>query len=576
MLSEQITKKFNSFAYCKHRLMGAYFQSARKGLCVSMTPMLNVLKNGIAFHKLIAVKKRYFYTRSDRLRARYAASVFCVACFALSFSYQNLSAPADIEPLQVAVVQEESVPVKGIKTFAELDSEDGMGTPELTVYSRVLPNNIVDLIKREDKAEPQDDGFRELKIKSGQTVAGVLQTAGVDGDEARRIVKVLGEHIDLRKVKAGQTIKARFEDVLMPVVAQATPSDAESAVLDDATADVASAIEPAAGEEADMSLQKSLTEITMVIDPIKSVYVQKNGDSYKAEIKEKEVVKRTYAGTTEIQTSLYGSAARSGIPSQIIGKMIRMYSFSVDFQRDIRRDDKIEILYDVYETEDGDAVRYGDILYANLSVSGKNIPLYRYEQSEGRAGYYDKDGKSIKKTLMRTPVDGARMSSGFGMRKHPVLGYNKMHKGVDFAAPIGTPIYAAGDGVLEEVGRKGAYGNYIRVRHTSSLKTAYAHMHKFAKGMRKGTRVQQGEVIGYVGSTGRSTGPHLHFEVVLNGQQVNPNRVDLPMGDALKGKEMDKFKAMIKKYNEQYVQLLKSMKFASNEQPKEQTKKVAG
>lgn len=540
--------------------------------------MLNVLKSGIAFHKLIAVKKRYFYTRSNRLRARYAVSVFCVACFALAFSYQNMSAP-DIEPLQVAVVGEENVSAEGIKTFAELDSEDGMGTPELTVYSRVLPNNIVDLIKRDEKAEQKDDGFRELKIKSGQTVAGVLQTAGVDGDEARRIVKVLGEHIDLRKIKAGQTIKARFEDVLVPVVSSASitaESDAELAALEDTAADGVNAIEPAAGLEADLSLQKSLTEITMVIDPIKSVYVQKDGDSYKAEIKEKDVVKRTYAGTTEIQTSLYGSAARSGIPSQIIGKMIRMYSFSVDFQRDIRRDDKIEILYDVYETEDGDAVRYGDILYANLSVSGKNIPLYRYENSEGRSGYYDKDGKSIKKTLMRTPVDGARMSSGFGMRRHPVLGYNKMHKGVDFAAPIGTPIYAAGDGVIEEVGRKGAYGNYIRVRHTSSLKTAYAHMHKFAKGMRKGSRVQQGEVIGYVGSTGRSTGPHLHFEVVLNGQQVNPNRVDLPMGDALKGKEMDRFKAMIRKYNEQYVELLKSMKFASHEPQKEQTKKVAG
>jgi murein DD-endopeptidase MepM/ murein hydrolase activator NlpD len=538
-----------------------------------MTFKLNVLENGIAFHKLFALKKRYFYTRSNKLRARYAVSALCFACFTLSFSYQVLNAP-DKGSLQVASVERGAVSMQEIKTFAELEDPDaGMGTPELTVYSRVLPNNIVDLIKREDKKDPKDDGVRELKIKSGQTVAGVLQTAGVTGDEAHKIVKALGEHIDLRKVKAGQTIKARFEDILVPVIAEQSEENA-SIDIADITEDAAN-IEPSAGDQA-MESQKSLTEISMVIDPIKSVTVQRNGDGYTAEIKEKEVIKRTYAGTTEIQTSLYGSAARSGIPSQIIGKMIRMYSFSVDFQRDIRREDKIELLYDVYETEDGEAVRYGDILYANLSVSGKNIPLYRFENSEERSGYYDQNGKSIKKTLMRTPIDGGRMSSGFGMRKHPVLGYNKMHKGVDFAAPIGTPIYAAGDGVLEEVGRKGGYGNYIRVRHSGNLKTAYAHMHKFAKGMSKGKRVSQGDVIGYVGTTGRSTGPHLHFEVLMNGKQVNPNRVDLPMGDALKGKDLENFKAMIKKYNEQYVELLKSMKFAFLNSEKPQARKVAG
>ncbi|MFP4313934.1 MAG: M23 family metallopeptidase, partial [Alphaproteobacteria bacterium] len=188
-------------------------------------------------------------------------------------------------------------------------------------------------------------------------------------------------------------------------------------------------------------------------------------------------------------------------------------------------------------------------------------------------------GQSIKKTLMKTPVDGARMSSKFGMRRHPILGYNKMHKGVDFAAPLGTPIYAAGDGVLEKVGRNGGYGNYMRIRHTNGLKTAYAHLHKFAKGMSVGKRVKQGQVIGYIGSTGRSTGPHLHYEVILNGKQVNPNRVDLPIGDSLKGKDLDNFKRYISKYDQMYAELSRGQKFASldsDNKEDEDKKKKAG
>lgn len=524
-----------------------------------MLPMLNVLKKKMPLHRLLAFKKRHIYTRTNKIRARYAVSGFCVACFALAFSLQNSPFSSDLSSAN-------SVSSNAAQDVALV--EPSSGAAEFAAYSRVLPNNLIDLVRRnEAAAEKPDDGVREFVIESGQTVAGILQNVGVSGADSHKIVEALSEHIDLRKVKAGQSFKAKFDKVN---VVESAPA------LDGNTGDDAADLHAVKSEE-QSNKAETLAEITMTIDPIKSVSVQKSGDEYKAEIKEKEVLKRTYAGTAEIQTSLYGSAARSGIPSQIIGKMIRMYSFSVDFQRDIRRDDKIELLYDVYETEDGEAVRYGEILYANLSVSGRDIPLYRFENSQGNVGYYDEKGQNTKKTLMKTPVDGARMSSGFGMRKHPILGYNKMHKGVDFAAPIGTPIYAAGDGKLEKVGRNGAYGNYILIRHTSGLKTAYAHMHKFGKGIRAGGRVQQGDVIGYVGSTGRSTGPHLHFEVLLNGKQVNPNRVDLPIGEPLGTKDLDKFKAMIKKYNEQYVELLKSMKFASSEQEKSGTsRKVAG
>ena len=309
--------------------------------------------------------------------------------------------------------------------------------------------------------------------------------------------------------------------------------------------------------------ERSFKSLVMKVDPVKSVLVEKTDDeTFTSELQEKELVKREYAYSTDIETSLYGSAARAGIPPQIIAEMIRIYSWNVDFQRDIRSGDKIEVLYEVQETEDGDYARYGEVLYANLSVGGTPVPIYRYEMKDGRVDYFQPDGFSVRKTLMKTPVDGARLSSGFGMRKHPVLGYNKMHKGLDFAAPTGTPIYAAGDGVVEYAGRFSSYGNYVRIRHNSKLKTAYAHMHKFASGVSVGKRVNQGDVIGYIGTTGRSTGPHLHYEVHVNNSQVNPRSVDLPTGEQLTGEEKKKFEGVMASLNQQYAALSKGLKFA--------------
>ena len=221
-------------------------------------------------------------------------------------------------------------------------------------------------------------------------------------------------------------------------------------------------------------------------------------------------------------------------------------------------------MYETYETEDGDFARYGDVLYASLMVGGKTIPVYRYKSDDGVVDYYRENGTSLKRILMQTPIDGARMSSGYGMRHHPVLGYNKMHKGVDFAAPRGTPIYAAGNGVVEKAGRHGGYGNYIRIRHSNGLKTAYAHMRKFAKGMSDGKRVSQGQVIGYVGTTGRSTGPHLHFEVLKNGKQVNPKSIKSSGGEKLAGKSLRNFQKEILLIKQKYAHLDNDVKLANN------------
>lgn len=498
----------------------------KKLMASLMHSSLNVLCD-FSFHKVVKFRHRYVLTRSNRIRVRYAATGFAVCALAGIFAFSGTQQ----HEMNVALV-EMSQDVRPLEITERQDIEE---KSPLSVYASVLPENFIDLVRVAPAAGEEETGARKFEIKSGETIGGILQNAGLNSTESHKVVEALKKHVDMRKIQAGQVFDARFE---------------KSAPAEDAE-----------GSEAGLVL----AEMSMDIDSIKSVNILKDGDAFKAEIKEKEVIKRTYAGSTEIQTSLYGSAARSGIPSPVIAKIIRMYSWSVDFQRDIRRDDKIEVLYDVYETEDGKHVRYGDIQYANLNLGGIDLQLYQYEDDNGSTSYYDKLGRSAKKTIMKTPVDGARMSSGFGMRKHPILGYGKMHKGVDFAAPIGTPVYAAGDGVLEEVGRKGAYGNYVRIRHTSSLKTAYAHLHKFAKGMSSGKRVKQGDLIAYVGSTGRSTGPHLHFEVLMNGEQVNPNRVDLSIGEDLKGKKLDRFKRLMKDLEQKYVQTAKGMKFAAHE-----------
>ncbi|MEE3095102.1 MAG: peptidoglycan DD-metalloendopeptidase family protein, partial [Pseudomonadota bacterium] len=256
-----------------------------------------------------------------------------------------------------------------------------------------------------------------------------------------------------------------------------------------------------------------------------------------------------------IDTSLYVAGVNAGLRQATLAKLIQAFSFDVDFQRDIRRGDAFNVMYEEYRDEDGAVVKSGDILVAELTSSGKTSRLYRFETKDGFTDFYDAKGQSVRKALLRTPIDGARISSSYGMRRHPILGYNKMHKGLDFAARRGTPIFAAGNGLVEYAGRNGGYGKYVRIRHNSTFKTAYAHMHRYGKGIRKGRRVKQGQIIGYVGSTGRSTGPHLHYEVHKNGRQVNPRSIKLPSGRKLKGRELRTFKAHMAALEKQYAAL---------------------
>jgi murein DD-endopeptidase MepM/ murein hydrolase activator NlpD len=238
--------------------------------------------------------------------------------------------------------------------------------------------------------------------------------------------------------------------------------------------------------------------------------------------------------------SLYKAATDQNIPPNTIIEFARIYGFQVDFQRDIRKGDKFQIMYEVFIDKEDKIIQTGEILFANLKLSGQDNSLYYFDKKDVQ-GHYNKNGKSVQKALMKTPINGARLSSSFGMRKHPIDGFNKMHKGTDFAAPKGTPIMASGNGIVKKAGWCGGGGNCVKIKHNSTYETVYAHMSKFARGIKKGVRVKQGQTIGYVGSTGKSTGPHLHYEVIVNGKRVNSQKLKLPSGKVLKDKDRELF-----------------------------------
>jgi len=291
----------------------------------------------------------------------------------------------------------------------------------------------------------------------------------------------------------------------------------------------------------DRSNQK-IIEFSYSVSKTKKIYLTRTKDfkSFNEKIITTKLTKKIIYEENIIMNSLYKSAIDTGIPDSIIVEFARIYGFEIDFQRDIRKKDSFQIMYEIFKDENDEIVEKGNILFANLNVQGMNYPLYFFNKKNLR-GHYDESGKSIIKTLMKTPINGARLSSPFGMRKHPIDGFNKMHKGTDFAAPMGTPIMASGNGVIVKAGWCGGGGNCVKIKHNSVYQTIYAHMSKFANKVKNGVRVKQGQIIGYVGSTGKSTGPHLHYEVIVNGKKINSQTLRLPSGKVLKGEDRKLF-----------------------------------
>lgn len=363
-------------------------------------------------------------------------------------------------------------------------------------------------------AEPQPAEV-VVTLESGQTLMEVLQNAGIDRIDSYHAVAALTTHFSPRKLRAGQEIALTLME------------------QPDAIAE---------GESGTPA--KYLASLSLEPDLERVIEVTRNSDgSFEGRETLHEFTEGFVRASGQIDNSLFLDGERAGVPVQIIAEMIRMYSYSVDFQREIQPGDKFEVYFSRKFDQANRPVKEGDVHYASLTVGGKVHKLWRFDPGNGEWDYFDENGQSMKKFLMKTPIDGARLSSGFGMRKHPILGYSKLHAGVDFAAPRGTPIYAAGDGTVKRANYFGSYGNYILIRHANGYETAYAHLNGFARGVKTGSRVRQGQIIGYVGTTGRSTGPHLHYEVHVNGKKMNPLALKVPTGRKLEGRELAAFKA---------------------------------
>jgi murein DD-endopeptidase MepM/ murein hydrolase activator NlpD len=352
-----------------------------------------------------------------------------------------------------------------------------------------------------------------VQVQRGDTLITVLVNAGVSHDDAYGAVEALQDLFAPRDLRPGQEIALTFS---APEKQHQGPVDFQLVSL---------SLQPSA----DRDLQ-----VTRDLD-----------GGFTAFAVDRPLTHRNVAVRGEINSSLFEATQNAGVPFAVITAAIKAFSYDVDFQRDIQPGDTFEFVYDRLDDEDGNLAKPGDLLYASLTLSGKTHEIYRYEMSDGFVDYFNPKGESVRKALLRTPIDGARITSGYGMRNHPILGYSKMHKGVDFGAPTGTPIFAAGDGVITKIGPFSSYGNYIQLKHNATYATAYAHISRFAKGLHVGSHVHQGDVIAYVGATGRATGPHLHFEVLVNGSQVNPTSVKLPSGSKLAGADLKKFKSAV-------------------------------
>ncbi len=352
-------------------------------------------------------------------------------------------------------------------------------------------------------------------VPRGGTLAGVLDDAGIDRVEAARAINALGDVYNLRRLRAGQRINLYLEVQPAPV-----------------------------GESSSEAAGLRLNGLSFRPDVERSITVARTFDE---DFRARETIatfeSEMVLASGTINTSLYEDALTAGATDRVVVELAGVLAYAIDFQRSIRAGDEFEILFERFMDEEGDVARTGDILYARYNGRRDPMDFFRFETPDGIVGYYSGDGESAQRLLMLTPINGARLSSHFGRRRHPILGYTRNHNGTDFAAPTGTPILAAGNGVVERANRFGSFGNYIRIRHANGYQTAYAHLNGFARGIRSGSQVTQGQVIGYVGTTGRSTGPHLHYEVHHNGRPVNPMTLDLPTGRQLTDAEIPLFEA---------------------------------
>ncbi len=394
--------------------------------------------------------------------------------------------------------------------------EEEIETKEIVEDKKeIIPENKVkvtslDIKKNIDKVQYVE---KRIEILQGDTFVSILENLNLRQKKIYEIISKIENYFDLKKIKTGEIISVFENDF---------------------------------GEIKKIEFFKDTkTIISVIFDKEINLNIR-------------ELTKESFIESKEytIIESLFSDGIKNDISPDILVKIISLFSFDLDFQRDIRVDTVVSVSYEFDEIVETGRLEYNDIKYASIIIDGKQLEYFKFITDDGYIDYFNREGKNVKKSILKTPLDGARISSNFGMRKHPISGFNKMHKGVDFAAPIGTPIYAGGNGIIEYVGRNGGYGKYIRIRHNNGYKTAYAHLSNYKKGISKGVRVNQGEVIGYVGSTGNSTGPHLHYEIIYQNKHINPLKLKLPSGKILEGEELEKFKKEYKLIYAEHLSML--------------------
>ncbi len=383
-------------------------------------------------------------------------------------------------------------------TFISLNFYNNKRQAQIHTWINILNNSYLKKTINYglSKQEPRFIEKRYL-IKAGENLKNVLVNHSVPRSEVEKIINILSTKTDLKKLKENDQIEFIYD-----------------------------------------RKENEIKELIYPLSKSKRIYLVRDG--LKNDFKITEIItnlnKKIVFREGSIKQSLYRSAVSLDIKPNIIVQFANIFGFQVDFQRDIRKNDTFQILYEVLEDESGKYFGTGKIIFANLNLSGQENSFYKFNY-DNKEDYFDRNGKSVRKALMKTPINGARLSSPFGMRKHPIDGFTKMHKGTDFAAPMGTPIMASGDGVVTRARWCGGGGNCVKIKHNSSYSTVYAHMSKFATSIKEGVRVKQGQIIGYVGSTGKSTGPHLHYEVIFNGKKINSQTLKLPSGKILKGNQ---------------------------------------
>lgn len=434
-----------------------------------------------------------------------AFSFGCTSALVPIFDNNDLIASVNESELKASASLEEIVGAAPADVTPQIILE----TPELAAEEDNR-TNIADSDKATKEANITYPQSLELKVSKGDTLISMLSDAGVSKEEAKNTFDAVRTIFNPRKLDVGSVVKVK--------------------------------IDKSSGGEIIVSEFKLPMSALSTLELTRTKDDQFNIKKINAPLTKKLA---RVGGT--IDGSIYKTGADVGIPASMLNDIINAYSYDVDFQRDVKKGDSIDVLFERMETTDGKVVGNGNLVFSELNLRNRDIKIYRYTDKNGNADFYNEKGESIRKALLRTPINGARITSAFGMREHPLSGYTKMHRGVDFGAPTGTPIYAAGDGVVETASVKNGYGKYLKISHNKKYASAYAHLSRYASGVSPGKKVKQGQIVAYVGMTGATTGPHLHYEILVNNEQVNPANVKFKTGNVLQGKELAGFRSNMSK-----------------------------